>query len=89
MSIHEKALEAAEMVRDGVSDNCSLEPFIQAYITTLLDSPELVEKIAIKLAKNRDGDDLNWQDMHTEKYQAEFIDQTKTVIAAIKKEAWV
>ena len=65
---HERALGAAA----DMHEQFGLPNAIQTYLTTLLDSPEMVENIAIELCDDSSR-----------------LEQARTCIAAIKKEAGV
>ena len=77
---HARALEAASYkLSNGVAINLSrgiCNTIVQTYLTTLLDSPEMEEKI-------KDALDELW----VEYAEVTMCQSAKTVIAAIKKEA--
>lgn len=77
MSIHEKALEAAtEKLSSGAAINLSrglCNTIVKTYLTTLLDSPEMVEVLA-KAIFTESGN---------------YGDKAQAVIAAIKKESGI
>lgn len=95
MTPHEKAMKSA--LRDRAI-NDSLESSIQTYLTTLLDSPEMVEKLATVAKKYYDDNkrkDYRLYNAFTTKEERKLIAKEAwnnlitAVIAAIKKEAGI
>jgi hypothetical protein len=89
MTPHEKALEAAT----DMLEQFGLSNAIKTYLTTLLDSPDMVEKIARAMMQNvfRDADPdtapLDWTG--NDIWGCDFGEMAGYVIAAIKKEAGI
>jgi len=88
MTIHKKALEAAHTAyqnNDNYMNEHSLSVACKQYLTTLLDSPEMVEKLAIELFGSSGIGTSYWDMANKPAYR----DKIKAVIAAIKKEAGI
>ena len=95
MTPHDKALEAALVAyckATGINPEhrkvlmAATEQSCETYLTTLLDSPEMVEKIAMALHDSEFACEFNERDGHI---QEGYIDQAKASIKAIKEEAGV
>ena len=78
MTPHDKALQAAKYQMNAPLRGSKLEPAIQTYLTTLLNSPEMVEKIGVAL-----------DELWVEGARVTMRDSAKAAIKAIKEEAGV
>ena len=87
MTPHEKALEAASekayQLFDGFEPLMNeVDSIVKTYLTTLLDSPEMVEKMAERA-------EVSYFGSFGEKDKTIWETQVRAVIAAIKKEAGI